>query len=199
MSWESDFWKWFRRRGRFPLFGDRFFDEMDRMMEDMLREAAGLAPRDLIRERRMPDGSTVREIGPIVYGYSMKVGPDGRPVIREFGNVKPAQRPGLRGIPEAKLEVVGKREPLVDIMEEADAIKIIAELPGVEKSDIKLNCDSRSLTISVDTPERKYYKDLELPAEVDPNSSKASYKNGVLEVSVTKMRPRARGRELRVE
>ena len=38
---------------------------------------------------RLKEGGKVREVGPIVYGYSMTIGPDGKPRIREFGNVKP--------------------------------------------------------------------------------------------------------------
>ena len=45
-------------------------------------------PKDLIREYTTPGGRKVREVGPVIYGYSMTVGPDGKPRIREFGNVK---------------------------------------------------------------------------------------------------------------
>jgi HSP20 family protein len=84
-------------------------------------------------------------------------------------------------------------------MDEGETIKIIAEVPGVEKQDIQVNCSERSMTISVDTPERKYYKELELPADVDPETSRASYKNGVLEVIVRKTRPRVKGREVKID
>jgi HSP20 family protein len=42
----------------------------------------------LVREYITPEGGEVREVGPVVYGYSMTVGPDGKPRVREFGNVK---------------------------------------------------------------------------------------------------------------
>ena len=45
-------------------------------------------PKDLIKEYETPEGAKVREVGPIVYGYSMTIGPDGKPNIQEFGNVK---------------------------------------------------------------------------------------------------------------
>lgn len=120
----------------------------------------------------------VKTYGPYIYGFSISVGPDGKPVIRQFGNVKPPFM-GKEAIKE-------EREPLVDIMTEKDEIIIVAELPGVEKNDIKLNATEKTLTISVDTPKRKYYKELELPEKVDPKSAKASYKNGVLEVRLKK-------------
>jgi len=199
MSWEEDFPEWFGRRWRSHLFGSRFFSEFDKMMEEMLREIAGTVPKDLYRERKRPDGSVVREMGPFVYGYSMTVGPDGKPVIREFGNVKPSRKPGAFGFARPGLEVKEEREPLVDTVVEDDIVKVVAELPGVEKSDIKLECTENSLVISVDTERRKYRKELNLPVEVDPSSSKASYKNGVLEVALNRVKRKPRGQSIRIE
>ncbi|MGD8505478.1 MAG: Hsp20/alpha crystallin family protein, partial [Candidatus Bathyarchaeota archaeon] len=129
---------------------------------------------------------TVRELGPFVYGYNMTIGPDGKPKIQEFGNVKPSLKPAPFGISKPRLDVREEREPLVDLMATDKEVKVIAELPGVEKEDIKLHGTEDTLTISVDTPKRKYYKELELPAKVDPKSAKTSYKNGVLEVTLKK-------------
>jgi HSP20 family protein len=60
------------------------------------------------------------------------------------------------------------------------------ELPGVEKTDIKLHGTEDSLTISVDTPHSKYYKEVALPTKVKVKEAKSSYKNGVLEVVLPK-------------
>lgn len=199
MSWEED---WFRRWRRFPFFNRFFadFGDMDKIMEEMFKEIESTIPKDLVRERKLPDGSTAREMGPFVIGYSMTFGPDGKPIIRKFGNVKPTMKQLPPGIPKPTIEVEEKREPLIDIMEEKDVIKIIAEVPGVEKSDIKLNCSEKSLTISVDTEKRKYYKELELPTEVDPKISKASYKNGVLEITLTKTKKtKLEGKRITIE
>ncbi|NIW11257.1 MAG: Hsp20 family protein, partial [Gammaproteobacteria bacterium] len=73
-----------------------------------------------------------------------------------------------------------------DVITTDKEVKVIAELPGVEKEDIKLHGTEDMLTISVDTPQRKYYKELELPESVDPKSAETSYKNGVLEVTLKK-------------
>jgi HSP20 family protein len=35
----------------------------------------------LIREYTTPGGGKVREVGPMIYGYSMTVGPDGKPIF----------------------------------------------------------------------------------------------------------------------
>ena len=199
MSWE-DFPSWFRRTWRmFPFFTGGFFEDIDQMMEEMFKEIQESIPKELIREERLPDGSTVRRVGPIVYGYSMTMGPDGKPIIREFGNVKPSARPSVFGAPRPGLEVKVEREPLVDTIEEDSTIKVVAEVPGVERDDINLECAENTLIISVDTPARKYYKEVELPSQVDPESAKASYRNGVLEVTLTKRRARPKGQRIKIE
>jgi HSP20 family protein len=163
---------------------------MDRMIEEMFKEMAETMPKELYREEKLPDGTTVRKFGPMIYGYSMTIGPDGKPVIREFGNVKPSAPRTPFSAPRPPLEYKGEREPLVDVISDNGTIRVVAELPGVEKNDIKLHYSERMLTISVDTPERKYRKDVELPSAVDPKMSKASYKNGVLEVTLNKIEAR---------
>src|SRR3989304_9492005 len=145
---DEDYPEWFRRkRGREPLFGDidRMFHDMEKMVDDEFKKFTENVPKEYVKERKLPDGSTVKEMGPFVYGYSMKIGPDGKPEIQEFGNIKK----GLKGAPQVKDE----REPLVDIMETNDDIHVGVELPGVEKTDIKLHGPEDSLTISVDTPQ----------------------------------------------
>jgi len=76
---------------------------------------------------------------------------------------------------------------------------IDVEVPGVEKKDINLNATEDRLIISVDTPQRKYYKEVDLPAKVDPKSAKASYKNGVLEVVLKKAGEERKGFKVQIE
>ncbi|MEM0254213.1 MAG: archaeal heat shock protein Hsp20 [Candidatus Bathyarchaeia archaeon] len=197
LAFDDEFPDWFRRRRR-SFFGslfediDRMFQEMERMMEEEIRQFTSRVPKDYVRERKLPDGTTVREIGPFVYGYSIKIGPDGKPEIREFGNVKPG-----RFGPQVKEE----REPLVDIVETDKEIQIVAELPGVEKEDIKVYGTEDTLTISVDTPQRKYYKEVQLPAKVNVKEAKTQYKNGVLEIKLPKLEEtkKPKGEEIKIE
>jgi len=194
-------WERRSRRRRWPFRGgffgdvDEVFREMEEMMERDLKELTRRAPRDLVRERVLPDGSRVEEWGPFVYGYSITIGPDGRPEIREFGNVKPGARFG-----KPQIDIKEEREPLVDIMSMDGEIRVVAELPGVEKKDIKLQGTEKSLTISVDTPQRKYFKEVELPGRVDPTKAKSTYKNGVLEVTLQRREEeRPRGEPIKIE
>jgi HSP20 family protein len=184
MPEEDDYSEWFKKK-RSPFFRswnfgdvDKLFHDMEKMMEEEFKSFTSQVPKDYVRERKLPDGSTAREFGPFVYGYSVKIGPDGKPEINEFGNLKPS----LKG-PQVKEE----REPLVDIVETNGEIHVVAELPGVDKKDIQLHGTENALTISVDTPERKYYKDVPLPSKVRVREAKTSYKNGVLEVTFPKL------------
>lgn len=204
MTWDE--FPWFRRRRRSPFFRGGFYEDFDEMMKDFERmveetfkEFSGEVPRNLIRERKLPDGSVVREMGPFVYGYSVTVGPDGKPVVREFGNVKPTTKPSELGVVRPTLDIKETREPLVDVLSVDNEVKVVAELPGVEKSDIKLTTTETTLTISVAVKDRKFHKELELPAEVDPKTARSTYKNGVLEVTLTKIKKKPKGEPIKIE
>lgn len=135
---------------------------MDEMMEKMMKDLAS-------------GGNTG---GPVYYGFRITVGPDGKPRFEEFGNM----RPGLKG-PEISDQI----EPIVDVIDQRDEVVVVADLPGVEKEDIRLSAVGDLLTVSVDTERRKYHKEIRLPAKVEPETAKASYKNGVLEVRLKKV------------
>ncbi|MEM2906265.1 MAG: archaeal heat shock protein Hsp20 [Candidatus Bathyarchaeia archaeon] len=207
MSWDEFFPSWFRRRVRGPFSRDWLWGDIDAFMRDMedyvrreFEEFSRSVPRDLVRERRLPDGSTVKEWGPFVYGYSMTIGPDGKPVIREFGNVRPSLRATPRGYPRPSLDVKEEREPLVDVISTNNEVKVVAELPGVEKNEIQLHATESTLTINVDTPQRRYFKEVELPDQVDPKTAKSTYKNGVLEVTLAKVREKKpKGEPIKIE
>ena len=208
MAWD-DIPEWFRRiMRRTPFFRSWFFGDIDEIMRDMekmmereFREFKTRVPKDLVRKRKLPDGSTKREWGPFVYGYSMTVGPDGKPKIREFGNVKPSRKPEAYGFTRPSIDIKEEREPLIDVISTDGEIKVVAELPGVEKEDIKLRGTEDALTISVDTPNRRYFKEVEMPAKIDPKKAKTSYKNGVLDVTIPKIKEekKPRGEPIKLE
>jgi HSP20 family protein len=175
---------------------------MEEMMQREFKEFTTKLPKDLVRERKLPDGSTAKEWGPFVYGYSMTVGPDGKPQIREFGNVKPSLKSETPfGSRRPSLDIKEEREPLVDVISTDSEVKVVAEVPGVDKKDIKVYATEKTLTISVDTSERKYYKEVELPTQIDPKTAKSVYKNGVLEVTMTKAKEekKPKGEMIKIE
>lgn len=94
------------------------------------------------------------------------------------------------------------RDPFADVVETENEIKVAAELPGVRKEDIKIDATSNKLEISAEARKEeeaeeegylsrergysRYYRAFTLPSEVDSNKAKATYKNGVLEVTLPK-------------
>jgi len=197
---EKDWWsRWFKKRQ--PFFRgslwdiDETFKEMEEMMAKEFEDLSKRAPEDLLRERTLPDGTKMKSWGPFVYGYSVTVGPDGKPKVREFGNFKAETRMG-----KPYMDVKEKREPLADVINTDGEVRVIVELPGVEKKDIKLSGTENKLTISVDTPEHKYFKEVELPAKVDSKKATSKYKNGVLDITVPKKKEeKPKGETINIE
>ncbi|MEM1639850.1 MAG: archaeal heat shock protein Hsp20 [Desulfurococcaceae archaeon] len=191
MDWDD----WWRRRRRIWDESDDFFD-IDKIFEDMMRFLRELERR-MFEEFHEYKPERFREYermeGPFVYGFSITIGPDGKPIIREFGNVR-----RVRGKPS----IVEEREPLVDVFESENEVTVVAEMPGVdkEKIEVKVTEDGKTLVINASNEKRKYYKEVELPAKVDPSSAKASYKNGVLEVKLKKIgKEEGRGIKIKIE
>jgi HSP20 family protein len=114
---------------------------------------------------------------PGVYYYSIQVSssPDGKPVIREFSNSHPSKRK------QVEHDV---RKPLVDVSidENEKILKIVAEMPGASKENIKLNAKETHLSISTTRADKPYNAEVPLPQKVDPDTAEASYNNGILEV-----------------
>ncbi len=72
------------------------------------------------------------------------------------------------------------------MFEEEDYVRVTAELPGVEESEINLKVEDTTLTISTGTSARTYYKEVKLPTPVKGEVAESSYRNGILEVKLVK-------------
>ena len=142
------------------------FEEQDGMFNDMFKEMR------------------TRKGKPMVYGFNIKVGPEGKPQVEEFGNVRPRKK-----------KVLDEREPLVNVMERDKIINVVAEIPGVEKKNIDLRISGKKLTIHIPN---KYNKEVSLPTAVE-NGTKATYKNGVLEVTLHKKPEAKKQKRIKVE
>jgi len=81
---------------------------------------------------------------------------------------------------------IKEREPIIDVFEEEDCLRVMVELPGVEENEINLKAEENTLTISTDTSARTYYKKVDLPTPVKKETIKSSYRNGILEVKLKK-------------
>jgi HSP20 family protein len=82
-------------------------------------------------------------------------------------------------------------------MDELEKYKIFVELPGVDRENVKLDVAENSIEIKTDD-EKKFYKMVDLEEAVDPDSSKASYKNGILTLELDKKAKR-KGKEVKIE
>jgi HSP20 family protein len=181
------------------------FEDVEREMRRVFDELTAIqanAPKELIREYQEPGGGKVKEVGPLVYGYSMTIGPDGKPQVREFGNVKPSSRWGLQaaGMMGANPNITAEREPLADIHATDKEVKVVLEMPGVKKEDIKVNALEGSVEVISTDPNRKYHKTLELPKDADIETAKSSYNNGILEITFNKKKEtKPKGKEIKIE
>ena len=190
------------RRDVFREFED-MRREMERMFEEEFRDIQSTAPKELVREYETPEGGKVKEIGPLVYGYSMTIGPDGKPKVREFGNVRSAG--GLGGgvsSPGATRALLSsEREPLADVVTSDKEVKVVVEMPGIDKKDIKVNIYDNSVEIfTTDTSQRKYRRVVELPEETDLETARSTYRNGILEITFSKRESsKAKGRQINIE
>jgi HSP20 family protein len=174
---------------------DEIRSEMERTFYEPFKNIENRVPKDLIKEYETPEGGKVREVGPIVYGYSMTIGPDGKPNIREFGNVKSPRREFF-----SEPTISAEREPLIDISSTEKEVKIVAELPGIKKENIKINAYENSVEIISNDPQRKYHKVIDLPTEADIETVKSKYNNGILEVIFNKKKQtKAKGKEIKIE
>jgi HSP20 family protein len=114
--------------------------------------------------------------------------------------------------PRERIEAVWG--PPVDVDETDEAITVRAELPGMNKDDIKVNVMGDTVTISgerkhdveqkgrtfhrIERLYGRFQRGLTLPCEVDSDKAKATYRNGVLELVLPKS-ARTRAREISIK
>ncbi|MGM5480193.1 MAG: Hsp20/alpha crystallin family protein [Nanobdellota archaeon] len=97
---------------------------------------------------------------------------------------------------------ISTRRPLTDMWEENNTIRAQVELPGVNKKDININVNDNGVEVSVEKENKKeedkkgyyrcersysgYYRQFPLPQNADTDNIDASYKDGVLEMTIPK-------------
>ncbi len=135
---------------------DRFFEDMEKDIQEVIRDGVNSGQRLLGK--------------PFVAGVQMKIGPEGKPSIQFFGD---------------NTQSDGYRAPLNEQFLDNDKgiLRILLELPGVEKSGIEISAADDKVGLTAESETRKYKTEIPLRAPVNPDSGKAEYKNGVLEIS----------------
>ncbi|RNJ75734.1 MAG: Hsp20/alpha crystallin family protein [Nitrosopumilus sp. H13] len=116
-------------------------------------------------------------------GCVITAGPDGTPVVREYGSEDPAS---------------GTREPVVDTIVGEKEVKLVAEMPGVEKTDVKITVDDGTVDLSAEHDEKKYHARVSIGDRIDEDHIRATYKNGILQI-VFKLEEKPAGKKVEVE
>ena len=178
----TDIDKFFKRIKRnypyfMPIFNDLFKD-LDGF-EEIFREFEHEMNDDLVNMINKIESEDRHRSEAFIYGYSINIDENGKAEINEFGNIKSSSEG------EENLEVSESREPLVDIIEGKNAVTVVIELPGVEKSDIKVEI-KESIIFVTTINSKNYYKEIPLTGKIIANSARARYNNGILEIIINK-------------
>ncbi len=115
---------------------------------------------------------------PIIYGFNIRMDEEQRPVVQSFGNIRPVG-------PTVKFSE--EREPLIDIIDKERELIMIAELPGMDKRDIKITACNDSIDLNAKNQRWSYNRKIVLESRIDPVARSANYTNGVLEITFDKL------------
>ena len=137
-----------------------------------LKEAGGE-----IKKEGEIDLSHLKEGMKGIFGFSVKTMAGGRPVVEPFGNIKKTPKgPTVEEV----------REPIIDIFDEKEEVRLYAEIPGVSEEKIETEISGDILKLSAENTDRKYAKEILLPSKVKAETLEKTYKNGVLEIKIEK-------------
>jgi len=118
----------------------------------------------------------------------------------EFDNMFEGFFRPLRWVEEEASQALA---PRLDVVERENEFVVQAEMPGIKKDDIEVSLENGVLTITAETKSEtgqkegervirqerrygKYLRSLRLGKEVDEKKVKASYKDGILELTLPK-------------
>ena len=172
--------------------------EIDAIKEEKGRKFGQLShiqsnkPKELVSDYPIPESRIrVREVRPLVYGYSVTIGYDGKPKVREFGIVSSLNAGGEKiGFadygPGEDSQKIAEREPLVDVNTTDKEVKVVMEILGVKKEDIRINAYDEAVEVTANSAQRKYHKTIDLPQEADIETARSRYNNGILEITFNK-------------
>jgi HSP20 family protein len=191
-DWSDIFWP-FAQRSRYSK-GFNYFDEifrgfdemrsdMEREFEESFKDLESRIPRDLIRGDLIPRGGKITEAESIAYRYSIVIGQHGKSRVKQFGNVK--TRLG-RGHYAQAPTLSAERELMSDVNITDKEVKIVIELPGVSKKNIKISAYDGAVEVTTADTNRKYREVINIPPEIDLETASSSFNNGILEIRFKK-------------
>ncbi|MHA2029592.1 MAG: Hsp20/alpha crystallin family protein [Candidatus Kariarchaeaceae archaeon] len=151
------------------------------------------------------------ETGPITFGYSMRIGSDTdyKPEIRQWGNLNEyRQKQGLPAIEwpyqknlKPQIKSASLNNYFVDIIEEDESFKIIVEIPGFTKENLKIEIseDNQGIILQGKSATREIDQVVELPLRIDPKQTKSTMLNGILEIRSKKQKTTEKRHQLRID
>lgn len=164
---------------------------IDQTVHNIERIPTQLMEQNLQAAANMRKTKQHHALPPIVYGYSISVNTlDGKPIVEQFGNVvRPSSPSPSSSTTKGNNQpiIMDERKPLTDITYSKDIFKVTAEMPGIAKDHIKTRIHKNQLEISAngDAP-KKYYQRIDLPQDVNTDTLKSNYVNGILEIEFGK-------------
>ncbi|MEA2071896.1 MAG: archaeal heat shock protein Hsp20 [Asgard group archaeon] len=176
MSWRDRKDDKDKPKSPFDLFGrdfmgNEFFEEFMKEISQMMGSMDNQNP------------NVKRKVfGPYVRGYSVTIGPDGKPKVKKFGNVRSNQG-------QLPPQTQQSNESLIDVFTNNGEVKIVAEIPGVSKEDINVRATETKVKISAQSSERNYQTEKELPVKIKPKTASSKYTNGILELVFERVNP----------
>jgi HSP20 family protein len=162
------------RRNR-PDVDDFIFAEFERLFEDirqrmdLMRAQSGLTPESM----------------PLSYSYRVVIDQDGQRKVTERYDDRTVRNQGP----------IDDDEPLVDVLDQDDEVRVIMQLPGASKEDIDLAFKDGSMLVKVGNASRPMVREVPLPCAVVSSSAVLECRNGVLEVCLPKQTERRRKRK----
>ncbi|MEF8879769.1 MAG: Hsp20/alpha crystallin family protein [Candidatus Thermoplasmatota archaeon] len=132
--------------------------DLQHMAEEMMKKFSTWNPED----------------EPFTHSFKIDFGEDGKPHFRNSKNDSPFDQK----------DYTKREEPDVDVIENTEDVAVTVELPGLNKDDIDLKATEKQLEINVDNPDFSFHKNVDLPCKVKPKTTHATYKNGILDVTL---------------
>jgi HSP20 family protein len=186
----------------------RMMDDMDRLFSDFGFVQPGLLSSSIFGPDNWPGLDSARALGSGGQGQSGQRVSGGQTSGRQG-----LQRSGQSGSPQWQQ---GLWSPQVEVRERGNNIVVRADLPGLSRDDVDVEVDNDALIIRGERhddwedeqegyyrSERSYgsfYRAIPLPEGVDPNACNATFKDGVLEVTLPKpQQAESKGRKIQVK
>ena len=93
-----------------------------------------------------------------------------------------------------------KHEGTMSYEDREKDIVFTIDMPGVSKKDIDINIEEHSITVKAENGgKRKYNYSRKFKPAVDPETAKATFTNGVLDITVTKVESKPTGRKVAIK